>query len=124
MMRTGKWMIAVTVVGMMWASRARAGDLTPPDAPGPTMKTLQQLWDRMETIQSGIVRNEVLLLDLATAQGLTKRTWQVSAVDTNGIVGLHTSLAFTPEGQPAISYYDPYVGDLKYAVSTATIVSQ
>jgi hypothetical protein len=36
-------------------------------------------------------------------------------VDSAGSVGGHTSLAFGPDGQPAISYYDASNGDLKFA---------
>jgi len=45
-----------------------------------------------------------------------KLPWQVRTVDSTGIVGSNSSLAFTPGGQPAISYYDFTNGDLKYAV--------
>ena len=37
-------------------------------------------------------------------------------MDSTGIVGYDTSLAFTPGGQAAISYCDLTNGDLKYAV--------
>jgi hypothetical protein len=36
-------------------------------------------------------------------------------VDSAGNVGKHTSLAFGPGGQPAISYYDDSNADLKFA---------
>jgi len=36
-------------------------------------------------------------------------------VDSAGSVGRHTSLAFGPDGQPAISYFDDSNGDLKFA---------
>jgi hypothetical protein len=42
--------------------------------------------------------------------------WQLTTVDNTATVGLFTSLAFDPEGNPAISYNDSSSGDLKYAV--------
>lgn len=41
-------------------------------------------------------------------------TWHNQTVDSNGMVGGHTSLALTPSGWPAISYYDFDNGTLKY----------
>lgn len=42
--------------------------------------------------------------------------WQLTTVDNTATVGLFTSLAFDPGGNPAISYNDSSSGDLKYAV--------
>ena len=43
-------------------------------------------------------------------------TWFLSTVDSTGDVGRHTSLAFSPGGEPAISYYDSTIQDLKFAI--------
>jgi hypothetical protein len=43
-------------------------------------------------------------------------TWQDSYADGNPLVGYSSSLAFTPGGQPAISYFDGDNHELKYAV--------
>jgi hypothetical protein len=41
--------------------------------------------------------------------------WNSTTVDAAGLVGTYTSLAFGPDGQPAISYYDGTNRDLKFA---------
>ena len=46
--------------------------------------------------------------------------WVINVVDAEDDVGAHTSLAFLPNGQPAISYQDRANGDLKYAVRDGT----
>ena len=109
------------------------GNLTPPGAPGPTMKSLQEIWDTVQVQQQQIsalqVQNaqiqqqnaqiqqqNVLLLE---SHGVSL-PWQRTTVDSAGSVGQYTSLAFTPGGQPAISYWDQTIGDLKYAVFNGT----
>jgi hypothetical protein len=47
-------------------------------------------------------------------------SWDLSTVDSTGNVGRFTSLAFSPEGQPAISYHDDTNGGLKVAVYNGT----
>jgi len=42
--------------------------------------------------------------------------WKIETVDSNGTVGSGASLALGPDDVPHISYVDPYLGKLKYAV--------
>lgn len=122
-------------------SNVRAqGSLTPPGVPSATMKSLQELWDRMQTLESnvnarvGSVESQTLygqaatiamLADLARTHGMTvtaTRVWQIQTVDNSTRMGTYTSLAFTPSGRPAISYRDDSNNDLKYAECTAVLI--
>ncbi len=52
-MKAGRWMAAVTMAaGLMWTSGAQAGDLTPPGAPGSTMHTLEEIYQRLAVLES------------------------------------------------------------------------
>ena len=44
--------------------------------------------------------------------------WYVEEVDTVGIVGEYASLAISPQGMPAISYYDRTHGHLRLAIAS------
>jgi hypothetical protein len=96
------------------------GELTPTSPPAATMKSLQELWDEMRSLRSRVdssqASSEALLLNIARAQGLNvSNVWQTQRADTNENIGSYTSLAFTPAGQPAISYYNDSPDDLMYA---------
>ena len=45
---------AVLTVGLMVVGSVRAGSLDPTNAPGPTMKTLQEIYDKLEVIDGKI----------------------------------------------------------------------
>ena len=42
-------------------------------------------------------------------------SWKIATIDSEGVVGTTTSLAFSPSGQPGIAYVDKSNGGLKYA---------
>ena len=102
------------------------GPLTPPGAPAPTMKTLQQIWDELQATKTSVSALQGQVTALQALQQKSSATalhyatggslpWTLSTVDSAGSVGEFTSLAFGPDGQPAISYYDNATGDLKFA---------
>lgn len=134
------------------------GLLTPPGAPEPTQRSLQEIWDRLNSTKLQVTKQNEEIYDLnkeisaeitgiqgrlddATAEqkaqntelqtqvtslqtqlaqlrsdnqlltGLvtassTNLSFIVSTVDSAGVVGRHSSLAFGPDGQPAISYIE------------------
>ena len=52
-MKASRWTTVVTMVaGLVWASGARAGDLTPPGAPDSTMHTLEETYQRLAVLES------------------------------------------------------------------------
>ncbi|HZJ15193.1 MAG TPA: hypothetical protein VFD27_09100 [Chthoniobacteraceae bacterium] len=83
------------------------GSDTPPGPPGPTMKSLQELWDELQTLKAKSASRQQQITTLqkgSAAFGLLLENasivlpWQISTVDSTGTVGLYTSLAFTPGG--------------------------
>ncbi|MGF1505933.1 MAG: hypothetical protein ACFB51_12505 [Anaerolineae bacterium] len=63
-------------------------------------------------------------LQVATCSDPACTTPTVTTVDSNGDVGLYTSVAVTPYGTPAISYYDRTGENLKLAVCGTPTCSQ
>jgi len=101
------------------------GPLIPPGAPGPTQKSLQEIWDKLADLQGTVIaqqqqitllqqQNSVLLEDAGVAL-----PWRITTIASSGAVGPR-GLAFSPAGLPAIAYYDPGSDDLKYAAFNGT----
>ncbi|MEI8207406.1 MAG: SUMF1/EgtB/PvdO family nonheme iron enzyme [Kiritimatiellales bacterium] len=55
-----KW-LAVLAAGLLMAGRALAGSLDPTNAPGPTMHTLQELYDKVKENQQAILSTQLRL---------------------------------------------------------------
>ena len=99
------------------------GALAPAGPPAPTMKSLQEIWERIDALKVAHAANLAslearnasnLALLLSSLGGILP--FQLSTVDSVGQVGEFNSLAFNPGGAPAISYFDRTNLDLKYAV--------
>ena len=107
------------------------GPLTPPGAPAPTQKSLQEIWDKIGTLQNTVASQQQQLSALQQQNTLLLESagvllpWQIVTIDHPGSVpgggyivdvGEKCSLAFTPAGYPSVAYYHPADGDLKYAI--------
>lgn len=103
------------------------GSFTPPGPPGPTQKSLQEIWDEIQSLQTevGGLKEENLLLrqqndDLHALNSLILRNlgielpWSFSGV-TGRNPAENLSLAFGPDASPAVAYYNVEEGDLIYA---------
>jgi hypothetical protein len=127
----------VTLVILITCTRSFAqGELAPAGAPAPTMKSLQDIWERINANQAATesmltehrdatiaalqAENAALKEQNATIQQLLASLgldlpWQTTTIDHVGFVGDYNSLSFDPSGNPAISYHDVTNEDLKYA---------
>jgi formylglycine-generating enzyme required for sulfatase activity len=117
----------IGAMALFGVTAAFAGTLEPPGPPGPSMRSLQQIWDELQevkselnaktaAVQTGQDDVSALVLNFARAQGaVVSNLWQTQVVDAAGAVGRDNALAFTPAGHPAVSYRDVANNDLKYA---------
>ena len=88
------------------------GALTPPGAPAPTMRSLQEIWDKIGVLETQGLNLQTQGLSLQQqVSGLQKDCsalsllldnaevtlpWLITTVDSAGFTGEYTSLAFTP----------------------------
>lgn len=84
------------------------GSLTPPPGvPAPTQKSLQQIWDKLASVEQQNQQLSAALFSLGQAQGLKPAPlFALDAADAAITSSQRTDLAFGPDGQPAITYYD------------------
>ena len=119
--------LPLPILALTTAAAFSQGRLAPSAAPAPTMKSLQEIWDKiggLET-QNTTLQSQVAALQTQNSQFTTlvnlvstatvDFAWVVTTVDASGFVGYDTSLVFGPDGQPAISYFESSSEDLKFA---------
>ncbi len=101
------------------------GPLAAPGEPGPEMKSLQEIWDKIGGLETQVsqtqaeiakVRADNQALSSLLAATNVSLPWLITTVDNAGDVGANPSLAFDSEGKACIAYYDISNGDLKFAV--------
>lgn len=101
----------VTALVLAAAPAARAqGSLTPPGAPAPTMKSLQEIWDRLAAQEAAVhaaSRQNSLILD---ALGVNLPWLHRDGPNGSGPL----SLAFDPDGTPTVAYIEAF-GAIKLA---------
>src|SRR5690606_35022910 len=118
--------VSLATCALVATASARAqGPLTPPGAPAPTQKSLQEIWDKLgaveakaaaleqqnTTLQNQVVEQQFFLATVFQDQ----LPWRLTPVDAARGTGYYTSLAFCPDGRPAISYQDISNADLRFA---------
>ena len=81
------------------------GPLANPGPPGPTQKSLQQIWDKIGSLETQVgqlrAQNQALSAMLARSDSINL-AWNLRTVDTSS--GEFLSLAFGADGFPAIAY--------------------
>ncbi|MFP6906018.1 MAG: hypothetical protein VCG02_12420, partial [Verrucomicrobiota bacterium] len=58
-MKATPWIsLATLVAGLLWGTVASAGPLDPTSPPAPTMKSLQEIWDRVEQLEAQLAAQQ------------------------------------------------------------------
>ena len=107
---------SVTLGGFTTISAARVANSvgSRADGTGTGIESSGATTDGLQAALTQIQADNQLLAGLLSASTVPF-AWNLTTVDSAGDVGKHTSLAFGPNGQPAISYYDTTNGNLKLA---------
>jgi hypothetical protein len=94
------------------------GNLNPPGSPAPTMKSLQEIWDKAVNLEAQNLAQQQQISALTQKNNEQNAylgvslPWKLASVSVGGAPN---SLAFGAGGQPSISFYDAGSQDLKYA---------
>jgi hypothetical protein len=109
------------------------GALSPTTSPAPSMKTLQEIWDKLSELDERVSALEDSAADEASTAddaltGLgeilgatTRYNWSVSTIDASSDnVGKYASLAFNGNKKPAIAYFSTTANDLLFIEEVGT----
>ena len=115
---------ALLLVSFTASALAQGGALTPPGAPAPTMRSLQEIWDKVSTLEALAQSQQTQITQLQslnttlTQQNVMVQTqnnqmlqnaglplqWNTALLDeTPSGVGSASSLAFLPDGTPVVA---------------------
>ena len=126
--RTG--LACMLVLGLTTGYAAAQGGLTPSDAPTPTMKTLQEIWDKLDeqgaAIQ-GLVEEQAVLKGFLVSMGEVlglHMDWLIAIVD--GVAagespGDEPCMRLAQDGYPAVAHHDDTTQELCYSKYNGSI---
>lgn len=104
--KNGIWLIALVLVP---ATGLGQGDLMPDSAPAPTQKSLQEIYDRIDMTLVALLQGQGVDFPVLYEEGIT------NVVDSV-VSSVEPSLAFTPDGLPAVAFHNDRTDELWYAV--------
>ena len=110
--------LVATVYVLAHAVAVAQGTFPPTTAPNvPTQKSLKEIWDKVGSLETQLtqIQQQNLLLTGLLASYSPGIPWNLTIIDSVDNVGSFNSLAFGPDGLPAISFWDQINGDLKIA---------
>ena len=113
--------LAVFITGALHAQ----GPLTPPGPPGPTQKSLQEIWDKLQSAESmiSLQQQQISILQQQNSAllevGGANLPWQILKVEGAVFQNGDPSLAFSPQGAPAVAYVGVGNGSVHFAIQTA-----
>lgn len=113
---------AFAAAALLPASLLAQGALAPASAPAPTMHSLEQIYDRLAAIASdqqalaGEQRatTQLLVTTLGTVSASFSLRWATTTVASTNDIGEYCSLAFGPDGEPAIAAVDNTTNRLRF----------
>jgi hypothetical protein len=105
----GLWSLLLLSCVLCPLSSEAQGPLAPTNAPAPSMKTLQEIWDLLTAQQGEIQTLQQQNMVLANALG-ANLPWQITRVYTNGFTGTGPSIAYGPGGKPGVAFGEGYIG--------------
>src|SRR5882757_8015532 len=88
-------LVALSSVFLLPCALFSQGDLTPPGAPTPTQKSLQEIWDKIGGLETKNAQLQALTTQLQTQVSLLAAStvnfaWIITTIDSPGNVGQYT----------------------------------
>jgi sulfatase modifying factor 1 len=95
-MITKQWMRMAIAVGLSWATGVRAGDLNPPGAPGPTMHTLEEIYQQLLATQAQVADLQARMIADGSFVNASPAFWSMILIPAGSFVmGANTNIGPT-----------------------------